>query len=200
MTVATASRLAVGFADPVLGAQSTFRAALHALSYPGSIVEVGSGLQAPLPLQPAAAALALTLCDFETPVWLDPIAGTNAVRSFLRFHCGCSFVDRPNEASFAIVADAAAMAPLSEFNAGTDEAPDRSATVIIQVRRFVPGMGLRLSGPGIKGSNQVQIDGLTRSLVEQRHAAQADFPRGVDLLLVAGNSLLGLPRTTQLED
>ena len=74
------------FADPPLAAQETFRAALHAMSYPGGVMEAGFGLDAPAPLFKATAALALTLFDFETPVWLDAAASTDEVKAFLRFH------------------------------------------------------------------------------------------------------------------
>ncbi len=200
MIPGTDARLAEGFADPVLGAQTTFRAALHAFGHPGSIVEAGNGLQAPSPIQPAAAALALSLFDMETPVWLDSTSATPTVKSFLRFHCGSPLVDSPMDARFAVIADAAAAPDLSAFDAGSDEAPDGSATLIVQVRRFVPGMGLRLSGPGIKGRMHLQIDGLPPALLDQRRAARADFPRGIDILFVAGTRLVGLPRTTTVED
>ena len=65
------SPMTPGFAEPVLGAQSSFRAMLHALSHPGRIVELPDVPQAPAPLGPAMAALALALCDADTPLWHD---------------------------------------------------------------------------------------------------------------------------------
>ena len=94
---------AAAFASPVFGAQETFRAALHAMSYPARVMEAGFELDPPPSLDQASAAPALSLFDFETPVWLEPAASTDEVRAFLRFHCGCPIVEDPAAAQFAIV-------------------------------------------------------------------------------------------------
>ena len=83
--------LAPGFADPVLASQAAFRAIMDAMASPGSIVAVDGLAHAPRPLGRAAAAVALTLLDYETPVWLDPLlAPSPDITDWLRFHTGVS--------------------------------------------------------------------------------------------------------------
>ena len=82
--------LEAGFADPVRDAQRCFRAVLDAMARPGRIAHV-SGVTPPSPLDVATAAVALTLVDHETKLWLDPAAG--AAREWLRFHCGAPLTD-----------------------------------------------------------------------------------------------------------
>ena len=67
-----------GFANAPVDAALAFRAALEAMSRPGTVHGV-AGASAPPPLSPAAAVLAMTLCDPETPVWLAPSVATEAV-------------------------------------------------------------------------------------------------------------------------
>ena len=98
----TAAPLAAGFADPVHDAQRCFRTIMNAMARPGTLqaIETG-GLKPPAPLTPVAAAIALTLVDYDTPVWLDgPFARSEAVKTFLRFHTGAPIVSEPVEAAF----------------------------------------------------------------------------------------------------
>src|SRR5690606_9844332 len=102
-----AGPMSPGFADPVFDSQRMFRRLLEAMNYPGRIVDAGLHASAPAPLASAAAAVCLSLADYETPVWLD--AAAQPVRDWLRFHCGCPIVADPGQARFGIVADAAAI-------------------------------------------------------------------------------------------
>jgi alpha-D-ribose 1-methylphosphonate 5-triphosphate synthase subunit PhnH len=196
----TEGNLASGYADPVLEAQETFRAALHAVSYPGRIMEAGFSLDPPTPFHKATAALALALFDFETPVWLDRAALNKATESWLRFHCGCPFVADPADAQFAVIADPESMPPLRGFREGTDEAPETAATLIVQAARFFQGSGgMRLTGPGIEKEVVLLIDGVPGEFWKQRDEATAQFPRGIDLFLTDEDRLIGLPRTTVIK-
>jgi alpha-D-ribose 1-methylphosphonate 5-triphosphate synthase subunit PhnH len=190
--------VAAGFADPVLDAQRTFRAVLDAMAHPGRVVSLAP-LDAPAPLGAAAAAVCLTLLDLDTPVWLDPAAATADVVAYLRFHCGAPVVGAPAAARFAVVADPARMPTLGAFAGGTDERPDLSAMLVIQVTALTGERGARLTGPGIEGEALLEVVGAP-ALWRDWRANTGRFPRGVDVILCAGAHLAALPRTTCVED
>src|SRR5215475_8524272 len=98
--------LAPAFPDPVRGSQAVFRCVMDAMARPGTIVVTGGLAQAPQPLGLAAAAVALTLIDYETPVWLDPtLAQSPEVAAWLRFHTGAPLTDDLRRAAFGFIAD-----------------------------------------------------------------------------------------------
>jgi len=183
-----------GFADPVADSQRAFRAVLDAMAHPGRVARAGESLRPPAPLAPAAAALLLTLVDAETSLWLAPAFAP--ARDWIVFHCGAPIVDAPVLAAFALVSD------LSEFNAfsrGSDEAPETSATLIAPVAGFGGGQRLRLSGPGLREPAGVAVDGLPATFTALWQANHALYPRGLDLLLVAGAELVAFPRSLRVE-
>jgi alpha-D-ribose 1-methylphosphonate 5-triphosphate synthase subunit PhnH len=185
-----------GFADPVLDSQRVFRGVLDAMAEPGRVITLDAPPSAPARLHPATVAIALALLDFETPVWLDAAAATAEAVAHLRFHCGCPIVADPARARFAIIADPGAMPEIPVFDAGSDEYPDRSATLIVQVGTLRAGSGCRLTGPGIATEARLEVGGLSERFWEALRGNHARFPRGVDVLLAAGPSLAALPRTT----
>lgn len=189
-----------GLADPVFDSQRIFRAVLDALAHPGRIVAIDAVLQPPPPLGTAAAAVLLTLADADTNVWLDAAAGTPELAAHLAFHCGCPRVLQPEEARFAVIADPAAMPPLSAFDQGTASYPDRSATLIIEVAALEGGVPWTLAGPGIKDRTTFAPQGLPEAFPGWLAENRARFPMGVDLLFTCAGRLAALARTTRLED
>lgn len=194
--------LSIGFPDPVLDAQQAFHALMQALARPGSIQTLRGAPFAPEALGPALGAVALTLLDFETRVWLDPAASGSegAAAAWLRFHTGTRIITAPDEADFALVTDCAAAPPLDAWRLGEEAYPDRSTTLAIRVAALGSGPRYRLTGPGIKSETVLSIDGLPSSLVAAWPANRALFPRGVDVLLVGPDAVAGLPRTTRIEE
>lgn len=186
-----------GLSDPVLDSQAVFRAVLTAMARPGRVVDVPAPLDVPPPLPTAAAALCLTMVDFETPVWLD--APLPDVAAYLRFHCGAEIVENPGAARVAVVTHPLRMPPLAAFDAGSHEYPDRSATLVIAVETLETGTGHRLTGPGIDGEVRLRAGGLPDRFWPEWQANHACFPRGVDVLLAAGPWIAGLPRSTRVE-
>lgn len=220
---AAATALAPGFADPVHGAQRAFRAVMDAMARPGAIRTVRGLAGVPAPLSPVAAALALTLADYETPLFLDPpLAAGPEVARYLAFHTGARIAAAPAEAAFALIAEPAAVPDFADFALGTDTYPDRSTTLILQVGSLAAGgrddehslsspaersegarvasasLRLRLEGPGIRDTATLAVAGLPADIAERLAANRALFPRGVDLILAGPDGVAALPRTTRV--
>lgn len=191
------SELRPGFTDPVLDSQQTFRAVLQAMARPGTVVDLPPFGPPPPGLNAAAAATVLTLVDVDTTLWLDNDA-TDAA-GYFRFHCGCSIVETPSAADFALIANPATMPALSAFKAGSDDYPDRSATLILQVEGFGDG-GASYRGPGIKDTVTLAPYPLPADFAEQWRRNMALYPCGVDLILAAEAAVAALPRSSRLED
>jgi alpha-D-ribose 1-methylphosphonate 5-triphosphate synthase subunit PhnH len=191
--------IGAAFTDPVLAAQATFRAVLDATARPGTVTRLTRPLTAPSPLAATVAAIALTLCDQDTPVWLDPMLRAEpAVAEWLRFHTGARIVENSGSAAFALVASAGDLPPFDRFNSGTPEYPDRSCTLVLQIESFRDGPVLTLSGPGIRGERQVQAMPLPSDMSERLAANRRLFPRGIDLLLATATEIMALPRAIQV--
>lgn len=188
-----------GFADPVLDAQGAFRAIMDALARPGRRQALPPGAAPPTPLTPELGSVALTLCDHDSPIWLDAaLAADAAVGGWLRFQCGAPLTSDPTAAQFALVSDSALLPPLERFTQGSDEYPDRSTTIVL-----APGATLHrltLRGPGIKGELVTELPVPSGDFIAQWRANRARFPRGVDLLLVGDGAVIGLPRSTRISE
>ncbi|WP_118133982.1 phosphonate C-P lyase system protein PhnH [Oceanicella sp. SM1341] len=185
-----AETLSGGFADTARDAARAFRAVLDAMARPGSIHEM-AGAAPPAPLSPAAGAVALTLCDPETPVWLAPSLATPEVEGWLRFHTGAPL--GPREAAQFAFGSWEELAPLTDFPIGTAEFPDRSATLVVGLPGLAPA-GARLTGPGIREAAALS---LPEAEAFARNAAL--YPLGLDFIFTAGSRLAALPRTTRVE-
>jgi alpha-D-ribose 1-methylphosphonate 5-triphosphate synthase subunit PhnH len=198
VTATALTDLRPGFLHPVEAAQETFRAILEAMARPGRIQPVAAELSPPGPLDPATAAAALTLFDFDTPVWTD-LPGDSAAVQWCRFHTGVPLVEDPAGASFALITRPESMPDLDRFHTGTDQRPDTGATLVVQVPRLDGGPVRRLRGPGIPDATTLSPDGLPESVWAVRLRMTRDFPLGVDLLFTHGRRLAGLPRSTRLD-
>lgn len=205
-----------GFADPVFDAQSVFRALMDAMARPGTVLPLKTLVAPPAPLSATGAAMALTLCDHDTPLWLGPgLAQSAAARAYLAFHTGAPVVDDPGEAAFALVSDPVALGSLAEFGQGTQEYPDRSTTLIVQVDALSSNAGaaahpegrhrreagfLLLQGPGIATTTSLSVSPLPPDFVAEWQANRARFPRGVDVILAAPHAVACLPRSAKIRE
>jgi alpha-D-ribose 1-methylphosphonate 5-triphosphate synthase subunit PhnH len=193
------SELPAGFSDKVLSAQSTFRSVMDAMARPGSIQRIVAAPGTPGSLMTGTAAIALTLFDHDTPLWLDGGLSANSdVLSWLRFHTGAPVTEDASAASFALIADPDALPPLSRFSLGTNDYPDRSTTLIVQIESLGTGPSFELRGPGIDGVTTLQATIRPADLMERLRINESSFPRGIDVLLVAGNAVVAIPRTTRI--
>ena len=183
--------------NTAFASQAAFRAVMEAFARPGEIRTLRE-VAAPAPLAPATAALVQALADYETPIWLDQaFADASAVSGWIRFHTGASIVKDARDAAFALIADPLALPDFAAFALGSEDYPDRSTTLIVQVARF-EGAALILQGPGIKGTRSLAAAPLPDDFAERLRANRELFPRGVDLVLVAGAQVAALPRSVRL--
>jgi alpha-D-ribose 1-methylphosphonate 5-triphosphate synthase subunit PhnH len=186
----TVAELPAGFADKVLSAQSTFRSVMDAMARPGSVQRIAAAAGTPAAMMRGTAAIALTLFDHDTPLWLDP--------SMSEFHTGAPVIADSSICSFALIGDAPALPDLDRFAFGSSEYPDRSTTLILQVESLTQGSMLELRGPGIDGVAMLQATIQPTDLFERLAINAALFPRGIDVVLVHDDAIVAIPRTTRL--
>lgn len=211
---ASLAGIGAGFAAPVQAAQQVFRTLLDAMARPGTVHELPAaalaGLQAPAALGDGPGALMLALLDADTDVHLGAGFDTAPVHGWLRFHTGTQARPLPR-AAFVLLAEAQADAALwPRLRQGSDEAPQEGATLVLIVPELGDGtspdspasLALRLEGPGIRGRARLAVASASpdraRAFWWARIAQQASFPRGVDLVLVAGTRVAAIPRSTRL--
>jgi alpha-D-ribose 1-methylphosphonate 5-triphosphate synthase subunit PhnH len=197
--MATVAELPAGFADKVLSAQSTFRSVMDAMARPGSIQRIASLAGTPDTMMRGTAAIALTLFDHDTPVWLDGrMSATADVAKWLKFHTSAPIVADSSTAGFALVGDPHGLPSLDRFAFGSNEYPDRSTTLILQVESLTDGPAIELRGPGIDGTATLRASIQPQDLFEQLAVNAALFPRGIDVVLVHDDAIVAIPRTTRL--
>jgi alpha-D-ribose 1-methylphosphonate 5-triphosphate synthase subunit PhnH len=206
------ARMGAGFADPVHGAQQTFRALLGAMSEPGRVLTLPAAAIDGLapqdvdlrpPLIAGLAATLLTLLDADTPVQLAGSLDTDDARAWLRFHTGARALPRATAMTVARARDVDA-ALWSALDLGTDEAPQSGATLFVEVdalsERPLPGaVSLKLRGAGIADSRDLAVAGIALDFWRWRAALRSELPRGVDIVLVCGTRLAAIPRSSHVE-
>lgn len=194
----------IGLTDAARSAQQVFRVMVDVLSRPGTVLPLPIAPDAPLPLTPELAAMALALADAEAPLWLDaPLAASEQVARYLRFHTGARIVADPSQAAFALVSDALSMPELQAFAQGTPDYPDRSTTLIVAVDRLAPAPvgargALTLEGPGIRERTALAAEPLPPGIRAQLAANRARYPRGVDCFFASGGHVAAIPRSTTI--
>lgn len=185
--------------DTAFASQAAFRALMDAFARPGEIKTVDNA-SAPAPFAPASAALIKSLADYETPVWLDPaFEASPEAAEWVRFQTGARMTNEKHAAAFALIADPLTMPDFLEFALGSEEYPDRSTTLLLQVADF-SGKSFTLTGPGIKESKRAAVSGLPNDFAERMAANRELFPRGVDLVLVAAEHIIALPRSIRISE
>jgi alpha-D-ribose 1-methylphosphonate 5-triphosphate synthase subunit PhnH len=194
------AEISAGFSDKVLSAQATFRSVMEAIACPGSVHQMTSDVGAVPGLMRGAAAIALTLFDHDTPVWLDPQLADTGVAAWLKFHTGAPVTADASEASFALVTNGSSLPGLDSFALGSSEYPDRSTTVILQAESLIEGLAYELRGPGIDGVTTLNAKIAPGDLFERLTINAKLFPRGIDVVLVLDDAIVAIPRTARLAE
>jgi len=178
-------------------ARETFQVLLSALSNPCRRFSL-PGIS--LATRQACRQIGFTLLDLETSFYTpDPALANELLASGARLlsvaHAAYLFF--PESAAFAPPTLAQTLAALEQAAVGTIVDPDESATVILSCR-LGEGRLLHLQGPGIQQPSTVRVAGLPLEFWQLR-AAKINYPRGIDLFLVDGGQVVGLPRATIIE-
>lgn len=187
-----------GFADPVHGPQIAFRAVLQALAQPATPRQMIAGVPALGTMSAAASSILLALCDQDTTIWLDPALTQDAqINDFIRFHTGSPCTRDPGKADFAFVSDPGLLPPLQNFAQGLPDYPERSTTIVLQTAALRADE-FSWRGPGLKGEVDFSFAPIPQGFAEQWRGNNASFPLGVDLLVVCGDQMAGLPRSLRI--
>src|SRR5689334_5230530 len=118
----TIAELPAGFADKVLAAQSTFRSVMEAVARPGRVQQITATVGTPAPMMHGTAAIALTLFDHDTPIWLDDrMTEADSVAKWLRFHTAAPITADSPLSQFALIGDSDALPDLDRFCLGSNE-------------------------------------------------------------------------------
>jgi alpha-D-ribose 1-methylphosphonate 5-triphosphate synthase subunit PhnH len=199
-----------GWRDAVHGSQQTFRRLLDAMSRPGRVQRLagvctdGLGPAAAVAGAPGSGmfALLLTLLDAHTSAHLGGRWARPDVHDYLRFHTGVAGDGAVAAAAYVAVPGAGLEPALwQQLELGSDEEPQRGATLLLEVDVLGTEAPTRLSlrGPGIDGRQELSVGGVPGALWRWRAQLRPMLPRGFDLVLVCGDRLAALPRTTQLD-
>jgi alpha-D-ribose 1-methylphosphonate 5-triphosphate synthase subunit PhnH len=94
-----------------------------------------------------------------------------------------------------------------ELTRGTLKEPSMGATIVYRVaglaaddlRQDRDATTLELTGPGIPDSQTVAIDGFPAEEARALAEAQSTYPRGVDAILAAEQTVAALPRSVEME-
>lgn len=169
--------------------QTNFRLLLDAMAYPGRFFTLHA-----VPNEGVGALSVLaTLLDADV-TFSDPY---NLLRDddWPMLHAKSSLAD---EADYVLCN--ASQLPDFSPKLGTLPNPDQSATLILNVNKIGKGeQTLKLSGPGIKDTQRLSVDGLNTEWLSKRDEWICAFPLGVDMILVDGEHVAALPRTTKVE-
>lgn len=188
-----------GFSEVVLQSQVVFRTIMDAMAQPGTIQTLDPCLKPPEPLSPVMAAIACTVADADVPIWLDEeLAASPDVKSWLAFQTGAPITRDADEAGFALVTDQEKMPSFERFALGTQEYPDRSTTIVLQVNSLTAGAPHSLAGPGIQDTIVFAPAPLPRDFLRQWASNHACFPRGIDLIIAGPDAVACLPRSTRI--
>lgn len=180
--------------DPATS-QRVFRSLLAALSEPGRVVPLDGPTGIPAHLLPL-----LALANQDLPVAVvdrDGLGGRLVADA-----TGAELVGLADARLVAVAAPVDARV-LEHLSAGSHEEPERAALVILAAAalsdRHVGPTSFWLSGPGVPGQRRISVDGVPAGAFDLLAQRNRDHPCGLDVLLVAGDGVVGLPRTCRIE-
>lgn len=161
---------------------ATFEALMWSMARPGETRHMPEAGMAPI---------VEALIDLECTVFADsPELGTRIVAT------GAELTDRLEAADHVFLDKLdAGDRRLMVLNCGSALYPDEGATLAAPTAHR--GQRVRLTGPGIEGEREVALD--VSAEFWALRAQLCAYPEGFDLLLVDGQAVIAIPRSTQVE-
>lgn len=176
--------------------QHNFRVLLQAMARPGKVQPLQLQLQQEQKQaagEQALLAVLATLVDGEVALADPQTMIKSSSWPLLQAHQA-----EPGHADFIVCHGG--QQPEVEPRLGSLSNPEQSATLILQVGSLSSGeCEFALSGPGVDGKIQCAVDKLHLDWLRRRQQWVANFPMGVDWLLVSDDSVMAIPRSSQLE-
>lgn len=174
-----------------------FRVILDAMAKPGTPQSLQSTSAAPVPLLANMDNVIKTLCDFQSALWLSPTFNTVAITRHLKFFTSAPIVSAEIEASFAVLTTQDLAGAVGLFNRGTHEYPDRSTTLLVQVKEM-SNHDVELSGPGLKNPIGFGVRDLGAPFWAEMIANHARYPLGIDVIFIGPEAIACCPRSTRI--
>lgn len=174
------------YTEPEARTRETFLTLMWALSYPGRIQQLPSGLQ-------AFPAIAETLLDLETSC-----CAADASLHPLLAKFGAQLLP-PEQAAYHFYPSVAEkeLSMIQKANIGTMLYPDEAATLFIGCA-LNTGKLFVLQGPGVQGQQAVRLGDIPDAFWALRESA-CRYPLGWDIYLIDGLQVIGLPRSVRIE-
>lgn len=147
------------------------------------------GLQARIPAPGGLLPIALAFIDIDNAIYCD----NSELREALSY-TGASQAEI-SEADHVFVAGELTVAHVESLRRGSALYPDQGATIVVEAP-LAGGRPLRLTGPGIENAHTI-APVIPAEIWPLR--ARAIYPRGFELIIVDGNAVIALPRSTRVE-
>lgn len=179
--------------------QKIFRKIMEAFSYPGKILDLECQREYRGDLFAPTIEIALTLLDGEVSLYVGGRNELSQEEIQIRTNVEEKSLDTADYVIFPLDQGPKIKDDLGRLKIGTLINPQLSATAIIEVEGLSNDGPLVLSGPGIKDTSFLNIEGPVDWLKE-RSTINENFPLGIDIILVDKNGrVVCLPRTTEIK-
>lgn len=174
--------------------QETYEILLRAISYPGRVHQLPEWFCNEQPF-PSPLLLPLAIADVDIGVWVDDPEWEALVIDATGGHSS----EAAHAWTLAFTRLDAVTATLPQISIGTALEPESGARIALAVESFDTGTEVALEGPGINGSLVASVDGLAATDLARLGQASGFFPAGLDAWLFTLDSVMAIPRTTDVK-